>query len=163
MRFLVYNSLYDQVFSYLHAWFIFLTIFLLCFSSHVDAFASSVTTRKLAEQVEESTALLTWKASLDSQCQSLLLSWTGSSPCNNWIGIRCNEAGNVAHVNLTSFGLKGTLHNLNFSPFPQLLSLCLFDNSLYGIIPSSIGSLSELTYLTFSANLLSGKIPAEIG
>ncbi|KAL7192866.1 hypothetical protein ACSBR2_024640 [Camellia fascicularis] len=53
-----------------------------------------------------------------------------------------------------------TLFNLNFSSFPQLLSPDLFNNSLYGTIPSHIGSLSRLTFLSLSINHLTGSIPA---
>ncbi|CAL5348594.1 unnamed protein product [Camellia sinensis] len=123
------------------------------------AFASSLTTGK---QATEPTALLTWKASLHNQTQTLLSSWVGTNHCT-WLGIRCNKAGRVAHIELHGYGLKGTLSNLNFSSFPYLLTLDLFNNSLYGTIPPHIGSLWRLTYLRLSLNNLSGTIPTEIG
>ncbi|XP_028063527.1 leucine-rich repeat protein 2-like [Camellia sinensis] len=55
-----------------------------------------------------------------------------------------------------------TLFNLDFSSFPQLLSPDLFNNSLYGTIPSHIGSLSRLIFLSLSINHLTGSIPASI-
>ncbi|CAL5348613.1 unnamed protein product [Camellia sinensis] len=122
------------------------------------AFASSLT----GKQATEPTALLTWKATLHNQTQTLLSSWVGTNHCS-WLGIRCNKAGRVAHIDLHSYGLKGTLSNLNFSCFPHLLKLRLFNNSLYGTIPSHIGSLWRLTYLSLSLNNLSGTIPTEIG
>ncbi|CAL5417611.1 unnamed protein product [Camellia sinensis] len=123
------------------------------------AFASSLTTGK---QATEPTALLTWKASLHNQTQTLLSSWVGTNHCT-WLGIRCNKADRVAHIDLQSYGLKGTLSNLNFSSFPHLLKLQLFNNSLYGTIPPHIGSLWRLTYLILGFNDLSGTIPTEIG
>ncbi|CAL5348588.1 unnamed protein product [Camellia sinensis] len=122
------------------------------------AFASSLT----GKQPTEATALLTWKASLHNQTQTLLSSWVGTNHCT-WLGIRCNKAGRVAHIDLQSYGLKGTLSNLNFSSFPHLLELRLFNNSLYGTIPPHIGSLWRLTYLVLAFNDLSGTIPTEIG
>ncbi|XP_028100883.1 MDIS1-interacting receptor like kinase 2-like [Camellia sinensis] len=122
------------------------------------AFASSLT----GKQASEATALFTWKASLHNQTQTFLSSWVGTNHCT-WLGIRCNKAGRVAHIDLPSYGLKGTLSNLNFSSFPHLLTLQLFNNSLYGTIPPHIGSLWRLTYLSLPLNNLSGTIPTEIG
>ncbi|CAL5414784.1 unnamed protein product [Camellia sinensis] len=137
-----------------------LCLIILAFPTFFDyaAFASSLT----GKQATEPTALLTWKATLHNQTQTLLSSWVGANHCS-WLGIRCNKAGRVAHIDLHSYGLKGTLSNLNFSCFPHLLKLRLFNNSLYGTIPSHIGSLWRLTYLSLSLNNLSGTIPTEIG
>ncbi|THG16989.1 hypothetical protein TEA_004858 [Camellia sinensis var. sinensis] len=125
---------------------------------YYGAFASSLTRK----QGSEATALLTWKASLHNQSQTLLSSWVGSNHCS-WVGIGCNKADRVAYIDLHGYGLKGTLSNLKFSSFPHLLTLRLFNNSLYGTIPSQIGSLWRLTYLILSLNNLSGTIPTEIG
>ena len=128
----------------------------------------------------ETEALLKWKNSLHNPTNhSLLPSWnllpshnstspsTNSSPiyssCCHWIGIVCNEFGSVTQINLTSSNLKGTLQYFNFSSFPNLLSLDLSDNSLYGSIPSQISNLSRLTHLDLGSNQLSGNIPFEIG
>uniref|UniRef100_A0A2N9GI41 non-specific serine/threonine protein kinase n=1 Tax=Fagus sylvatica TaxID=28930 RepID=A0A2N9GI41_FAGSY len=50
-----------------------------------------------------------------------------------------------------------------FSSFPNLLTIDLFNNSLYGTIPDSIGSLSKLTHLNLANNNLSGTITPSIG
>ncbi|KAF3972968.1 hypothetical protein CMV_003582 [Castanea mollissima] len=106
---------------------------------------------------KEAEALLNWKASLDNQNESLLSSWVGDRPCINWVGITCDDLElGVTRLNLSGFGLKGSLYNLNFSSFPNLHTLCLLQNSLYGTIPDSIGDLSKLTHLDFSLNNLSG-------
>ena len=158
----------------------------------VFAFADSTTSLVAAaagdvgKEWKEAEALLNWRASLDNQSQTLLSSWGEGSPCK-WVGIRCNEAGSLTVLNLSSFGLIGTLSNLSFSSFPDLLTIDLSWNSLYGNIPdqigniskltllnlahnhlsetitSSIGRLSRLSYLDFSSNQLSGRIPSEIG
>jgi len=37
------------------------------------------------------------------------------------------------------------------------------NNALTGAIPSDIGLLTRLKYLTFSDNLMSGEVPSELG
>jgi len=76
----------------------------------------------------EAMALLGWKATLENQSQSLLSSWLGTNHCI-WPGIGCNKASHVTHVNLTGFGLRGTLSNFSFSSFPFLLHIDLSNNS----------------------------------
>ncbi|KAL2479176.1 putative LRR receptor-like serine/threonine-protein kinase [Forsythia ovata] len=111
----------------------------------------------------EAETLLTWKVSLDNKTQYFLRSWgVETNPCH-WIGIRCDTAGRVAYLNLSHIGIRGTLEDVNFSLFPNLRSLDLFNNSIYGAIPSTIGNLSKLTYLDLSENSLSGTIPPELG
>ncbi|TYI62115.1 hypothetical protein E1A91_D10G222600v1 [Gossypium mustelinum] len=112
----------------------------------------------------EADTLLKWKASLDNTTQTLLSSlWVGSSHCN-WVGITCDKVGSITNLSLTGYGLrlKGTLHNLNFHSFPNLIELNLHNNSLYGPIPSHIGYLSKLIFLDLSYNYFSGHIPSEI-
>ncbi|PPD96286.1 hypothetical protein GOBAR_DD06690 [Gossypium barbadense] len=113
-------------------------------------------------------AILKWKASLQSQNHSVLLSWntsnnpnTKTSPCA-WFGIHCNHADSVIKINLTGYGVKGTLHLFPFLSLPNLAELDLSTNELYGIIPPKISQLSKLTYLDLSFNQFSGKIPPEI-
>ena len=113
-----------------------LCIFLLCSSVSV-MFSSSVAT-------EEANDLLKWKASLSNQSQAILSSWNGNHPCNHWIGITCDESMHVSTINLTSLGIQGTLHSLNFSSFTKLKVLDLSYNEFYGTIPSQIGNLSSI-------------------
>ncbi|KAI9161009.1 hypothetical protein LWI28_013594 [Acer negundo] len=118
----------------------------------------------VSASIEETNALLNWKASFANQTQSLLPSWNllSHNPCT-WFGISCNSAGSVNNINITSFGLNGTLHKFSFSSFPNLKYLDLAINSLFGIIPSQIAVLSKLIYLDLSTNHFSGQIPQEIG
>ncbi|GAY52486.1 hypothetical protein CUMW_142190, partial [Citrus unshiu] len=119
------------------------------------------------DSTEEARALLKWKTNLQNQNGSLLPSWTPNnptkiSPCA-WFGIHCNHAGRVNSFNLTSAGLKGTLHVFSFSSFPHLADLDLRINQFFGIIPPQIGNLSMLKVLGLSFNQFSGSIPPEIG
>jgi len=149
-------------FSFLHILFFLLHIFN---SSSFFALAehTSSTTSLFGNNNTEAEALLQWKASLHNQSQSLLSSWVGISPCINWIGITCDNSGSVTNLTLESFGLRGTLYDLNFSSFPNLFWLDLADNSLSGPIPSSIGNMTMLTVLALYQNNLTGSIPSSIG
>lgn len=94
--------------------------------SHFAAFAFAYSTtslvaaaaaRDVGKEWKETEALLNWRSSLDNQSQTLLSSWGEGNPCK-WVGIRCDEAGSLTGLNLSSFGLIDTLSNLSFSSFP---------------------------------------------
>ncbi|GMN45322.1 hypothetical protein TIFTF001_014512 [Ficus carica] len=144
-----------------------LLIFFISIAKDGSAFASST---------EEAEGLLQWKANLQDRSVSMLTSWTRlpnntfnssttlattASPCT-WYGVCCNHLGRVTGINLTSSGIKGTLHELVFSSFPDIAYVDLSMNSLFGTIPSEISYLSKLRYLDLSTNQFYGKIPAEI-
>uniref|UniRef100_A0A7N2L3W4 Leucine-rich repeat-containing N-terminal plant-type domain-containing protein n=1 Tax=Quercus lobata TaxID=97700 RepID=A0A7N2L3W4_QUELO len=131
-------------------------------SSLSSPFAHSSSKVKIEEETKEAMALLNWKTSLHNKSQSLLSSSVGTNPCN-WVEINCDHSGSVTHLNLSSYGLRGTLHNLNFQSFPNLLSLNLSYNSLSGIINPNISHLSKLSLLDLSVNQFTGRIPSEIG
>uniref|UniRef100_A0A6N2KYM3 Protein kinase domain-containing protein n=1 Tax=Salix viminalis TaxID=40686 RepID=A0A6N2KYM3_SALVM len=104
---------------------------------------------------------------LSSQAQSLLSSWkqvpgSDKSPCT-WSGIHCINGGSVSTINLTSFQLKGTLDDFNFSSFHNLSCLDLQHNSLEGNIPPRISNLSNLEILNLGYNQFTGYIPRDIG
>uniref|UniRef100_A0A2N9EG60 non-specific serine/threonine protein kinase n=1 Tax=Fagus sylvatica TaxID=28930 RepID=A0A2N9EG60_FAGSY len=117
---------------------------------------------KVAKERKQSEALLKWKTSLHIKSQSLLSSWIGSTPCN-WVGISCDNSESIVHLNLSTYGLKGTLHNLSFRSFPNLLTLDLSYNLLYGPIPQELGILSSLSELDLSSNNLTHAIPTSLG
>ncbi|KAL6329480.1 hypothetical protein AAG906_021175 [Vitis piasezkii] len=121
--------------------FIFLIFLLYSISLfHVTFTSASTPTTSLlkVEQDQEAVALLTWKTSLDNQTQSFLSSWSGRNSCHHWFGVTCHRSGSVSNLDLDNCGLRGTLHNLNFSSLPNLLTLNLYNNSLYGTIPINI-------------------------
>ena len=149
------KPLFNQFISYLA--FFLLVVIILDFICSSTASVSSVTSPfvytnnkvKVAEERKEAKALLKWKTNLHSKSQSFLSSWAGSNPCN-WVGINCDDkSGSITHLNLSSHSLRGTLHNLSFHSFPNLLSVDLSYNSLFGTIPSNIVHLSKLSVLIF--------------
>ncbi|KAL6329655.1 hypothetical protein AAG906_026383 [Vitis piasezkii] len=122
--------------------FIFILFLLYSISLFQVTFTSAstpITSLLKVEQDQEALALLTWKA------------------------MTCHKSGSVSNLELYSCGLRGTLHNLNFSSLPNLLTLELSTNNLIGPIPPSIGNLRNLTTLYLFENKLSGSIPQEIG
>ncbi|KAG6697145.1 hypothetical protein I3842_09G183900 [Carya illinoinensis] len=84
-----------------------------------------------------------------------------SSACN-LDGITCNDGGSVTSIDRSYQGFRGQL-KLNFSFFPNLVSLNLSGNNLHGHIPLEIGMLKNLTILYLYSNMLVGPIPSTIG
>ncbi|TXG46568.1 hypothetical protein EZV62_005581 [Acer yangbiense] len=84
-----------------------------------------------------------------------------ASPCR-WRGISCDDAGTLTEINLSFTGLTGTLQNLDFSSFLNLLRLDLKTNKLSGSVPNNIGLLSKLQFLDLSRNDLNGTLPLSL-
>ncbi|KAJ4971568.1 hypothetical protein NE237_004667 [Protea cynaroides] len=150
----------------------------LVFFTSTSAYGSkSVVFDQLSSETE---ALLNWKASLQNYSVAAFRSWklTPPAPSSNinntatniassstipckWFGITCNKArSTVVEISLPEVELQGTLDNLTFSSFPNLLCLNLSFNELTGNIPMHIGSLPKLTLLDLSNNDLSGILPS---
>ncbi|KAK9087796.1 hypothetical protein Syun_030190 [Stephania yunnanensis] len=112
----------------------------------------------------EAQALIRWKTSLVFQ-SSLLNSWalTKTSSLCEWNGITCHNGGSVTEITLTDMNLSGTLHQFDFTAFPNLTRFVLDHNNLNGKIPSAIATLSKLIFLDLSGNNFYDGIPPEIG
>uniref|UniRef100_A0A0D9XTD0 Receptor kinase-like protein Xa21 n=1 Tax=Leersia perrieri TaxID=77586 RepID=A0A0D9XTD0_9ORYZ len=118
-----------------------------------------------AAAVDDELALLSFKSSLLSQGDSLLLaSWNTSSQHCTWPCVVCGRRhpDRVVKLLLPSSKLSGTispsLGNLSF-----LKKLDLNSNHLSGEIPPELGRLSRLRWLNLSSNFLQGSIPGAIG
>ncbi|WOK93173.1 hypothetical protein Cni_G01866 [Canna indica] len=84
--------------------------------------------------------------------------WKGNDPCV-WLGIICNEGGNITTINFQKMGLNGTI-SPDFGSIPSLRRLLLSNNNLTGTIPSTLTSLPSLEELDVSNNSLWGQVPS---
>ncbi|KAG7032447.1 MDIS1-interacting receptor like kinase 2, partial [Cucurbita argyrosperma subsp. argyrosperma] len=93
--------------------------------------------------------------------------WSGrniSQHCQWKTSIICDASGSIIDIFVDwALPAGSTLHNLNFSSLPNLVSLYIFNSTLQGTIPPQIALLSNLTFLHLSRNHLTGHIPLEIG
>uniref|UniRef100_A0ACD5WJ11 Uncharacterized protein n=1 Tax=Avena sativa TaxID=4498 RepID=A0ACD5WJ11_AVESA len=112
----------------------------------------------------EAEALVNWKASLAGSHESLG-SWSlaNSTRLCKWTHILCNSDGHISKLDLSGASLNGTLDRFDFWAFPHLEFLDLSQNDLYGIIPPGIGNLTSLVELYIFNNSLRGAIPRSIG
>ncbi|CAH2050343.1 unnamed protein product [Thlaspi arvense] len=141
---------------------------LACFSLFVILFSSPNFAACSPASAGEANALFKWKHSLQNQNTSSLASWefhpnNDSISACRWLGISCNHHGIIKGLNLSNFGINGTLYNFPFSSLSNLKYIDLSINQLFGTIPPEIGSLSKLIYLDLSINSFFGSIPSEIG
>ncbi|KAK4489369.1 hypothetical protein RD792_005177 [Penstemon davidsonii] len=93
-----------------------------------------------------------------------LSSWNedDDSPCNNWVGVKCNPRSNrVSDLILDGFGLSGKLSR-GLLQLQFLRKLSLARNNLTGSITFSFASLSDLKVIDLSENGLSGSIPSDL-
>ncbi|CAL5387461.1 unnamed protein product [Camellia sinensis] len=90
----------------------------------------------------------------------------------NLLGITCNGAGSVTHINLSYYCPyfdyytfhPGKLENMNWTSLPNLEYLNLVQCRFTGSIPEEIGSLSKLTRVDLSTNYrLEGLLPLTLG
>ncbi|KAL1107383.1 hypothetical protein V6Z11_D03G039900 [Gossypium hirsutum] len=110
-------------------------------------------------------ALVALKNSLHASADQLR-DWSPNlvSPCT-WSNVRCDPNNNVISVTLSSMNFSGTLSpkiGVLSNLTSLLTSLDLESNRLTGEIPSSLGNLKNLQFLTLSKNNLSGTVPQSI-
>ncbi|KAM0931197.1 hypothetical protein ACQ4PT_000301 [Festuca glaucescens] len=112
----------------------------------------------------EAEALVNWKASLGGADESLgPWSMANSTSLCKWTHISCNSIGHIRELDLSGASLNGTLDDFDFSAFPRLKKLIMYQNGLYGTIPAGIGNLTSLVVLRiFSNPYLRGAIPCSI-
>ncbi|KAM0883043.1 hypothetical protein ACQ4PT_031877 [Festuca glaucescens] len=111
--------------------------------------------------VPEGKALLRWKSTLLNSAS--LSSWKHSNlTCSSWGGVTCDHAGHVTELYLGGYNLSGTLDALCSAAFPHLTLIYLYDNNLFGAIPTNISLLLNLTSLVLRNNNLVGAIPYQL-
>ena len=88
--------------------------------------------------------------------------WNSTEPIGDWYGVTTNANGRVTRLYLVGNELDGSipsaLGNLSY-----LVYLSFGSNDLSGSIPSQLGNLSNLEKLFLERNELSGSIPSQLG
>eukprot|EP01041_Mallomonas_annulata_P004177 gene4177-8301_t len=102
---------------------------------------------------------------------SILRSWrcTNGLPATNickdsttssWTGVVCSSNG-IEGMNIQRLHISGTIPS-SLGLLTSLTYLSLFSNSLHGVIPSSFGNLINLKSLLLYQNSFSGSIPSQL-
>ncbi|KAL8227311.1 hypothetical protein R6Q57_017143 [Mikania cordata] len=87
-----------------------------------------------------------------------------TSDCCEWFGVTCNtQTSHVTSLSLKEGNIEGKINSHSLVNLSHLNELDLSQNSFFGTIPMSIGSLTELRYLYLSDNSFSGTIVKYIG
>ena len=105
------------------------------------------------------------KALLESGWWSSNYTTNGSSLSHcGWPGIYCNDSGSVGWIDMDGVDVYvgDKFRKFNFSSFPNLEALNLYNTGLQGSIPPEIGTLSKLTSLYLPANKLTGNLPLSL-
>ena len=91
--------------------------------------------------------------------------WWNNSASHHctWEFVLCNEADSVIEINIFGSNKElGELSKLNFSSFPNLVDLRLYNCGLNGSIPQQIGTLTHLRQLHLGSNSLTGELPLSL-
>ncbi|KAL7197952.1 hypothetical protein ACSBR2_020470 [Camellia fascicularis] len=78
-----------------------------------------------------------------------------------WVGIGCNKAGRIAHIDLHGYGLKGSIPP-EIGNLKQLGYLVFIDNQLTGSIPQRLNNLTHLKWFLIAYNKLVGHLPENL-
>ena len=99
----------------------------------------------------------------DTLAKYVGLNWVGSTPIDEWSGVRTGGAPpRVISLVLEDDGLSGGLP-ASLGNLTHLVALDLTGNQITGEIPAELGNLDHLEYLDLESNQLSGAIPPELG
>ena len=88
--------------------------------------------------------------------------WLSDEPLNEWYGVTTDGNGRVTHLELAENGLSGVLPS-SLGNLTNLQGLRLHFNQLSGVLPSSLGNLTNLQSLALNSNAFSGELPSWLG
>ena len=87
--------------------------------------------------------------------------WLTDTPLNSWYGVGAHGA-DVSKVDLDNNGLAGTIPSA-LGNLASLQYLSLWQNKLTGPIPPQLGTIQFLSGIDLGGNALSGSVPAALG
>ena len=87
--------------------------------------------------------------------------WLSDAPLGDWGGVGANVDNRVTYVQISDFGLKGTIPR-ELGDLEFLERLALETNELTGPLPSELGKLTRLELLWVGQTGLTGPIPTEL-
>ena len=87
--------------------------------------------------------------------------WLSETPAGEWHGVSTDSSGRVVGLDLPQNELSGTIPS-ELGRLTNLRWLSLYGNQLSGEIPPELGNLATLESLELSNNQLSGKIPPQL-
>ena len=120
--------------------------------------STAVGTDPAQELVDDCNVLLDAKATLAG---TGTLNWSKNLGMTDWDGITLS-AGRVHRIILTDKGLDGVIP-ATLGDLTELTRIDLDENSLTGEIPAQLGNLKRMTHLYLFENSLTGAIPPELG
>lgn len=112
--------------------------------------------------VTETNALMDFYTATNGLAWTKNYNWGTSYPCNTWEGVLYTPGIGVTSLFLESHNLVGILPE-SIGYLTNLTDLVLGYNFLHGFIPATIGNLVRLKKLDFYANRLIGSLPSSIG
>ena len=87
--------------------------------------------------------------------------WLSTGPVGEWHGVTTNDDGRVTEIDLGENQLTGIVPT-SLGDLSELTILRLFGNQLSGAIPLHLGNLSNLEVLALGGNELEGEIPSDL-
>ncbi|KDP22479.1 hypothetical protein JCGZ_26310 [Jatropha curcas] len=119
-------------------------------------------TEAMTNNVTDQTALLALKDHVSYEPNNVLTNnWSTIAPFCSWVGVTCDARQRVTKLDFSNMGLEGTIPsqigNLSFLAF-----LSIRNNSFYGSLPNELTQLTQLKILDFGFNHFSGTIPSSL-
>ncbi|KAJ7004373.1 LRR receptor-like serine/threonine-protein kinase [Populus alba x Populus x berolinensis] len=138
-----------------------------CFLNFITSFLLLVTMAYSAMEVTnitaDQTALLALKAHLTDPHNVLANNWSTTASVCSWIGVACGAPRyrvsglNLSHMSLSGY-IPSEIGNLSFLAF-----LSIRNNTFQGSLPNELANLLHLEYLDFGFNSFTGDIPPSLG
>ena len=87
--------------------------------------------------------------------------WLSNGHIDEWYGVTTDDSGRVTELNLEENQLSGVIPS-SLGDLTNLTRLNLDKNGLSGEIPATLGNLSNLTFLGLGVNEFTGLIPLQL-